>query len=364
MLFSTALAAIFCLCSCTEKQPTTAPEPENLPVGFRPMSQAVMVKSDNTPAHKSLSEYGINTFGVWGIARNSLNVQYLWNKPTANNAIQLVSVTKGSDETYIPTVDAYWFSHSTHDFFALASKEPGTTNTFGVTGLSVTHTDGTTGDQIDPVMTFTYDFSAKYTAKNYDYDLLGSAASKKITTVTDPSQTLIFWHLFSKINITVNFVETDKETPISPENASLTRMRLCNVITKADYAISHGTDAYNLALDCDFSKYSDEDDAENYSAPAELIFSNAQQTFYILPQDISDFKLYLDFRMKLGDQEANFTDCEINLFPKENTPKEYQYNDQYNWNIFVSKKDIRFEVTVTSWKTPEEGNQIPSIGII
>ena len=325
------------------------------PVGFRAMSQDVLVKSGDVPVRKSLYEYGINTFGVWGISRNDLNVQYLWNQPAANNTVQLVPVTAetvNGEEIYVPAEDGYWFSNSTHDFLALASAEPGTTNTFGTTGLSVTHTNATTGAQSDPVMTFTYDMSSQYDANSYTYDLLGAAARKVVERSIPASQDLIFWHLFSQINISVKFVDANGND-ITGNGSTLDKVRLTGVNTRGNYTISYGgTDANPHALNCNVNTHAN---------PTELTFTSAP-TLNILPQDISGFSLFLDFKMKVGNVETYMTDFEIDLTPAKKKAEvvlesgqktsPYIFNNLYNWIISISPKlSVGFTVTVEKWES-------------
>ena len=310
---SAALAALFCLCSCTEKQHTTDPEPQKLPIGFRPMSQAVMVKSGTAFPET------IQKFGVWGIAGNNLNIQYLWNTDS------FIDVYRQTDGTYKPATDAYWFSYSTHDFLALASNP----STVALPSVSISHT--TNPNQLNPSMSFSYDLSERYTAKDYAFDLLGAAARKTITTVTNPSQDLLFWHLFSQININVTFVDGNGTTI---NTGTVSQMRLLNVDKEANYIISFNNNN-ELAVSCQ----------SNSNQQANLTFDAGTGLVNILPQDISDFKLFLDFTTN----GAAIDEFEIDLTnAKAKSP--YLYNNKYNWIITIGpKQNVSFKVEVVPW---------------
>ena len=371
LLFSAALAALFCLCSCTEKQHTTDPEPPKLPIGFRPMSQAVVVKSG------SAFPESIQKFGVWGVAGNDLNIQYLWSPST------LIDVNRQSDGTYKPAADGYWFSYSTHDFLALASDP----STVALPAVNIT----TTGNPnaLNPSMTFSYDLSERYNAKNYTYDLLGAAARKTITTVADPSQDLLFWHLFAKIKMEIKFLDVDGNE-MTESAPVLTNVTLKGVKTQGNYEITYaGTEINPYQLSCsvttpDASVTGD----ENGEDASELEFSSAP-TLNIIPQDISGFSLFLDFTRTIlddnkGTSDPNddvYTEVPVNNFEINLTPAKkmveildpetntkispYAFNNQYNWKITISSKNVvNFTVTVNDWQDPDEDKQIPSIDII
>ena len=330
------------------------PAEEKTPVGFRAMSQDVLVKSGDVPVRKSLHEYGINTFGVWGISRNDLNVQYLWNQPAANNTVQLVPVTAetvNGEEIYVPAEDGYWFSNSTHDFLALASAEPGTTNTFGTTGLSVTHTDAA-GAQTNPVMTFTYDMSSKYnpgTGKtpDYTYDLLGAAARKEVEKVIPTSQDLVFWHLFSQIVINTSF---DKDLNGNQIVGEVTAMHFKDVKASGNYIVKYKSDS-----ELDVTP------TANDTPLADISLTGSSVTLNIIPQDVKAFELYLDFRIKEGTEWVTYNNFKINLdVPQNKDP--YIFNNKYNWNITIgTKATIKFVVSVNPWKNATEDDFDPEI---
>ena len=344
MLFSTALAAIFCLCSCTEKQPTTAPEPENLPVGFRPMSQAVWVKSDPQP----LSDFH-SDFGVWGIARHSeISSPYiLWTSEgltqvTKNNAANAPA------NQYIPTEDAYWLSGYTYNFIAIA---PYTDS--GLSNVNIVQTEESTSNAPD-AMSFTFSLANKYepsaasTPKVYDFDLMGAVAETHVSKAsTQGAQPITFWHLLSQININIIFVN-DEGTTIN--TGTVSQMRLLNIDTEADYTISFNNNN-ELDVRC----------LSNSNQQANLTFSSGTGIVNILPQNISDFEMYIDFTITDGSSSSpkivSYNDFKINLNiqnpttnPNGTNPPVYNNNESYSWNIKIGpKQNVSFKVEVAPW---------------
>lgn len=309
------------------------------PVGFRAMSQVVVSKDSDGTSNKLPDT--VEKFGVWGVAGNDLNIQYLWNSST------LTDVNRQSDgTTYVPSSDGYWFSNSIHDFLALASDP----STVALPSVSISHTANS--NQLNPSMTFTYDLSERYTAKDYDFDLLGAAARHVVERSIPASQDLIFWHLFSQINISVKFVDANGND-ITGNGSTLDKVRLTGVNTRGNYMISYGgTDANPHALNCNVNTHAN---------PTELTFTSAP-TLNILPQDISGFSLFLDFKMKVGNVETYMTDFEIDLTPAKKKVEvvlesgqktsPYIFNNLYNWIISISPKlSVGFTVTVEKWES-------------
>lgn len=329
-------AALLILASCVKNE---TPAEEKTPVGFCVMSQGVLAKSGTTTSFPST----IERFGVWGIAGNSLNIQYLWNQSS------LIDVVRDADGTYIPVVDGYWLSNSTHDFLALASDP----STVALPSVRISHT--TDSGQLNPEMAFTYDLSERYAAKDYTYDLLGAAARRDVKKVIPTSQDLIFWHLFSKININVKFVDANGND-ITDNGSTLYKVRFTGVHTSGEYTmLNAGTTANPLALSCSVS---------NQDNPTELILTSSL-TLNILPQDISGFRLFLDFMIKLDGKDTYMTDFEIDLTPAKEKASPYTFNNQYNWNITIGPKNaISFKVEVAPWDEVDVNDPDTPIEII
>ena len=326
LLFSAALAALFCLCSCTEKQHTTDPETPNLPVGFRPMSQAVMVKSGN-------NTFPHDDFGVWGIATEPLNEPYiLWS----DNALAQVSRV-GETETFAPLADAYWLTGYEYHFLALAPFAS------GVTSLNINTTYA--GNQLAayPTMSFLYDMTSTYESKVYNYDLLGAAQYRKINTPSDKTeQDLMFWHLFSQIEISTSFSTDLSGNQIVGE---VTAIHFKKVKTSGSYIVNYKTDS---ELDVISSS--------NTNPVKDISFSGSTAVFNIIPQDVKAFELYLDFKIQEGNVWKTYNNFKINLdVPANKDP--YVYNNKYKWNISIgTRAAIKFDITVNEWQEATKEN--------
>ena len=324
--------ALLMTAACTKNH---TPAEVKTPVGFRAMSQVVVSKADDGTSNKLPAS--VAKFGVWGIAGNDLNIQYLWNSST------LTDVNRQSDgTTYVPSYDGYWFSNSTHDFLALASDP----STVALPNVAIT----TTGNpnHLNPVMTFSYDLSELYTANDYDYDLLGAAARTKVDKTIPASQDLVFWHLFSQININVTFANDLAGTPIIGE---VTGIRLENVVSKGTYQMSHNTNN-TLTSPCSPSTATVDKKILNFTSSPAL--------FHIIPQDVKTMSLYLNFRINEGTATSpvwvTYTDLPINLNVSGNA-NPYVSNGRYNWNISIGTgAAIKFNVSVTDWVPATEGN--------
>lgn len=322
-------SALLLLSGC-EKNHTPAEEETPVPVGFRAMSQAAIVSGDSQQTKAPLSEYQIDRFGVWGIATEPTYDPYiLWD----DSVLTEVAQVSGSN-VYVPVEDAFWFTGYTYDFLALAPYES------GVTGLKIDKNLSGTPQTADPSVSFTFDMAQKY-GETYLFDLLGAAAHAGPISQKPTEQPLTFWHLFSKININVIFVNASG-AEIKTDVPEVKRILLRNIRTKADYEFSYNPSSDdNLSVSCDLSPY---------DALEDLEFTGPRHTFHIIPQNIGEFKMYIDFDMKENGQTVTFTDYEINLFPTSGIPKDYQYNSQYNWNIKISPKaEISFDVEVNPW---------------
>lgn len=323
-----SLCAALILGSCTKKHHQPA-EPLKAPLEFTAVSQNSALKSGATKATTPLSEV-YSDFGAWGIARQEGNATpyILWE----SNAMS--QVVKSTDNTYVPVADAYWLTGFAYNFIAVAPY------TGGVSGLDVANSvDTQTGKD---AITFTFDQGAKYTAGDFDFDLMGAAAATDAITTKPTTQNLTFWHLFSQININVSFVDANG-TAVS--TGTVSQMRLCNVKSKADYTLTFGG-ANNLSVACG-----------SHTDNKTISLSGSSATVHILPQSITGFELYLDFTL----DGAAFNDFKVNLNTAGH-PTTYNWNEVYNWNIIIGPKaDISFSFTVLPWVGDPVGDEIPII---
>lgn len=304
-----SLCAALALSSCNKNRITPDEDNQRVPLSFTALSQIP------TKATTPLT----TDFGVWGIARKADHHDYtLWLGNT------LTQVT-GSGSNFTPVTDAYWLVGFKYNFIAVAPY------TDGISGVEMAHSQVSYED----ALTFTFDQGAKYTAFDYDFDLLGAVAENAEYTKNQSStQTLTFWHLFAKIMINVKFVNADG-TAADAASYNVSEIRLCNVGSKADYTIYGVGDELNVAC----------------STPAEtkdVTFSNSAtgNVVHIIPQDVTDFELYIDF---VRDGIA-FDDFKAALSFGGNNPSEYDFNEVYNWNITIGPKNaISFKVEVAEW---------------
>lgn len=322
------MCAALALSSCNKKPHTPAEDPHPAEVGFTALSQIP------TKATTPLT----TDFGVWGIARQEGNTTpyILWLS-------NLEQITKQGDY-YKPAAgnDAYWLKNYTYHFLALAP--------YTGLGADVTATQATSTSQDQ--LTFTYDLSQKYAATNtqdLDFDLMGAAAKTSVTTTKPEYQSLVFWHLFSKICISVNFVNAE---------GTVDEIRLSNVVTKGDYVIS--LDEVNdfdtpLTVTCTPSTAA----ADRISAQAPLALNSGnkdqgattpQWTLHVIPQVVSGFDMYIDFT--IGGVEVN--NFKVNLSAAGTDP--YTYNGAYNWNLNITPNDITFDVAVMPWVDDNTGD--------
>ena len=331
------VCAALALISCTQKPHD--PEPENIPIGFRPMSQAVWVKSDPKP----LSDF-YPDFGVWGIARHSeISSPYiLWTSD------DLTQVTKNNAANapanqYIPTEDAYWLSGYEYTFLAVAPY--GDT---GMSDVSFTLKDATGNTTGKDLMTFTYDLSSKYTQntpQSLAFDFLGAAAESGVIAGGHSSpQPLTFWHLLSKLCIKVNFIGVA---------GAVTEIRLSDVVTKGSYRISlDNVEDFDKPLNIIYTPSENETDKMSLVLDSTNKVPNAtsQWILHIIPQVVTGFDMYMDF--KIGDVEVN--NFKVNLSAAGDVS--YTHNGAYNWNINITPKGITFNPTVTPWVEDTDGD--------
>ena len=217
-----SLCAALTLGSCTKKHHQPA-EPLKAPLEFTAVSQNSALKSGATKATTPLSAFH-GDFGAWGIARQEGNATpyILWE----SNAMS--QVVKSTDNTYVPVADAYWLTGFAYNFIAVAPY------TEGASDLDVDHSvDAQTGED---AITFTFDQGAKYTAGDYDFDLMGAAAATDAITTKPTTQPLTFWHLFSQVNIGVSF-----STGLNGEaiDGRLKSIKLDDICTNATCSMYH-----------------------------------------------------------------------------------------------------------------------------
>lgn len=271
-------------------------------------------------------------FGVWGIARRDDGIEQdpyiLWSENS------LIRVNKNSSSgIYEPSSAAYWFSNHTYHFIAVAP--------FGIeaTDFNVITKEENSSSGAD-ALEFEYSIAGKYTAKDYDFDLMGAVAMSEVdVAATHPSsQEIVFKHLFSQINMNVYFKDGDRTI-----DGSVQKIRIRNVSTQGEYDITFGNEN-SLVVTC-----------AGQAVNQEIVFASETalafpQTFHILPQDVSKFELYLDFKIGSGDEALTMNDFKVNLSTANNTPTFYDYNQSRNWNITISPKaSISFTIDVAQW---------------
>ena len=342
LIFSTALAAFFCLCSCSLKQHTPEPEPQPEPqpetVAFRATSQASWVKSTTTSS--TLSDYH-NDFGVWGIARkNDASDYILWSDDELTKVVKNTATGAPANE-YRPVSDAYWFSGYTYNFIAVAPyTNSGVVPTFTIA-------DAPAKD----AMSFTYNLGNKYALRgtagtqpkdHYEFDLMAAVAETSVEKSSSQGvQDLTFWHLFSQITFRVKFGNDQSGNQIV---GTVQKITLKNIRTNASYVVSAGENTNTLAVVCDAddSKTVNLEFTSSETIPAGETWAFIDRV-NILPQDITDFELFIDFEIGDGDYDA----YEVDL---SSAAAYYNFNERYFWNITIGNNlYISFETKVSPW---------------
>lgn len=335
------------LSACSKKTITPAADPEPAEVGFTAASQAVWVKGGETP----MTSFPYDNFGVWGMARLGEDAIYnLW----ANNSLAEVNKNKTTG-IFEPEVDAYWLKGYAYNFIAVAPY-----NDSGYSFISAS--PAATANPLDHV-SFRYDISGKYArTTDYTFDLLGAAADSDgpVSGGRTASQDLTFWHLLSKIIITIQF---GKDTEGNSINAVVNTVRI-SPIPSCVYTLSYDdeSEAYTapLVVQC----------SPNTSASKPIVTFNpnaAKATvgpLNVIPQNVSTIGLEIDFTINEGTAQnpiyVPYTGFNIDL----NVPGKVDTldpNGQYNYTITIgAKAGITFEVDVQEW-TPVEN--IPEINM-
>lgn len=354
--------ALSLLSSCNKKLPDTPVQEQQVPVGFRAMSQAVWVKSDEEPK----TTFPYSDFGVWGIARQT-GVQSPYTLWT-NDQLTKVSAPDGTQTSqpegnvvFTPETAAYWIRDYDYTFLAVA---PYNDAGFALSGITTKEAQANATPAIqNPLdyMTFTYDMSTKYNgipangstpavAPDYDFDLLGAVAKQLVETGGySTSQPLMFWHLLSKICIKVNFVGA---------SGTVDQIRLSNVVTKGNYVISlDDEDDFDKPLSVTCTPSTAAADMISSSSPLILDSDNQdlntttpQWTLHIIPQAVSGFDLYIDFTVGA----STVTNFKVNLSAAGTAP--YTYNGSYNWILNITPNGITFDVAIVPWVDDSTGD--------
>jgi hypothetical protein len=187
-------------------------------------------------------------------------------------------------------------------------------------------------------------------APDYDFDLLGAAAqSGPVAGGRTESQSLMFWHLFSKICIKVNFVGA---------TGTVDQIRLSNIVTKGAYVISlDEVNDFDKPLSVTCTPSTDGDEMISSSSPLILNSSNKDQgatssqwTLHVIPQVVSGFDMYLDFTIG----ESSVENFKVNLSAVGTAP--YTYNGSYNWTLNITPNDITFDVAIVPWGDDDAGD--------
>lgn len=318
-----SLCAALALSACNKRHHTPDTSDQKIPLSFTAESHDAVVKSATKAAFPDNTD-----FGVWGVARhNTLAQPYvLWL-----NGME--RVTKNTDGSYVPATEAYWLKDYTYHFLAVAPF------TGGPEVTTPAQPSSTSTDELE----FTFDMRAKYTQKDYDFDLMAAADTSTVDASHGKgSQSLIFWHLLSKINVNVSFVDAE---------GTVDEIRLSNILTQTQYTLGLDQEPANASdRDSDYPlnvSYVTNQTEKNTSPIVLNADNKAGDTWtwimHVVPQVTKNFDLYLDFTVG-GVSTTNF---KVNLSAAGNTV--YQPNSQYNWNITINPKTITFDVEVNPW---------------
>ena len=348
--------ALSLLSSCNKKLPDTPVQEQQVPVGFRAMSQAVWVKSGETDPDKPKFSDIHDDFGVWGIARQE-GIQSPYILWSANSLTKVEELTTDPG-VYAPVTAAYWIKDYKYNFLAVAPFEDG-----GLTlnGISTKETQASATPAVqNPVdfMTFTYDMSSKYTAGLYTFDLLGAAAeTQKIESGHKESQQLMFWHLFSKLAIKVIFINGSGEEITTGH--TLTELTIDKVNTKGNFTIQfNATEGKtgNLAVAMNQINSDEATLSFNSSSATDL---EGRWIAHIVPQNISDLVINIKYKVTNDGKDTYYHDS-ISLANSD--PATYDPNGQYKWTIKINPKGtIGLTVKVNPWDEGQVGDDITII---
>lgn len=326
------LGVVMILTSCDRNRHTPDPGAQGVSISFSALSQEAPVKADD------LSDYH-EDFGVWGIARYKDDTKPDYIPWLVNKENKMAKVSSQG----VPETGGYWFSGYTYNFIALAPYAT------GATYLAFTK------ESANDAMSFTFSMADKYTASQFDYDLMGAVGEQTVADAKNAvPQELIFWHLLAKLRINVIFSGVT--------NASVTGLRLHNVATERSYSI---TDV-NGVFDVNYVTTTDGQtpvtltlDNTDESTENDMLVGKDKQNrdcqyreLYIIPQSIGDFELDLDFTIgsvQTNGYKLNLDAAKYTTTNGVKTPVVYRHNQWYNWNITITPKGIGFDVTVTPW---------------
>ena len=311
-----ALSVLLALTACERNRHT--PEEDKVPLSFSALSQNTPTKADGDEP-----KFTHTDFGVWGYATKTGQGDYmLWNE----TAMSPVDNINGN---YHPASAAYWFSGYDYNFIAIA---PYTDGAEKLSGFSVAQSHDA----------LSFSFNMGYSNSNPGVNLMGAIAKTHVNTAKDQgAQRLDFQHLTSKIDIKVKFEQASGEValPLLPQ---VTGMRLENVYSDAAYSISYVQEG-EIAISCAIDENSGSEIPLTPTKPSNSEWWTV--TTYILPQDVSDFGLYIDFT--IGDEV--YENFPITLtFPAND--HEYGINQWHTWNITLTPSlFVFFEPSVTDW---------------
>ena len=344
LLFATAFAAIFCLCSCSVKQHNPETELQPQVVEFSASAQATWVKSATTSSDLSNC---YNDFGVWGVARKDGDIYSLWG----NEALEEVNINDrtGFNE---PKDYAYWYKDYTYNFIALAP--------FSLIGGEVSDLDFVPVEESDadnPVdmISFVYNISPRYQQGDYDFDLL-AAAAREFNPVSGrkDSQELIFWHLLSQINMTIQFGKDAENNDIK---GTLDAIHLSS-LPKALYTVSFNNVVANPTAP---TLVTCAPDARASKQKISIEFDDSPESatlgpINVIPQQASSLILEIDFTINEGTKDNPILVSYTGFTRDLSIPgklEEYTVNGKYNYTITIgSKSGITFDVIVNDWDTP------------
>jgi hypothetical protein len=230
----------------------------------------------------------------------------------------------------------------TYNFIAIA---PYVSGILGTTWFPQTDTSR------DELM-FSYNISSKYDAYNYGFDLLGAAAQTEVTSGGwQQAQELVFWHLFSKIRVNISFTGA-LDAAGNPAAVMVDALRLKNVDVHRYYTLSFDSDN-ELSVECISASDATASIQFAYDASIDGETTVFTREANILPQDVSDVVMELDFTVGEGANAIPTTNYQIDMgavHTQAGVSPEYIYNGVYNWAITINPKTISFKVTVTDWQ--------------
>ena len=313
------LCAALLLAACDRNRHTPDPDTQKAPISFAALSQNIPVKAGEIP----LSSIHDN-FGIWGYATKQEHPDYLiWEDET-------MSRVRYNGSSFFPDTYAFWLSGYAYNFIAVA---PYTDGADRLTSFAI--------GQNKDALSFAYDMSDIYApstegvAPRPGIDLMGSIAKRPAYKVgEDGVQELVFHRLTSRIDINVKFDYST--TPV------ITEVRLENVDANATYALSYSETG--LGIECDIDdKFTDTTIPLSLTELGDGLWT---VTVYILPQDVSEFELFMDFTNG-NDEYTNFP-----ITPKfpDGHDTNYSINAWHKWNITLTNElFVFFDASVKNW---------------